>query len=417
MLCAAERVGFRDGELHLLTKTDIVEAARAAGAAASDGLPAHIKLDSKVDIVIANGCELEPLVFSRRYLLVHNAAEIINGLELAMQATRAERGIIAYVRTIPEIDAAIETAAAEHAGIEIFHAPPFYPIACAATGRVVPNSATLAAVGICVLDVETLYNLSRAVGGNPVTEHTVSIMGEVAEPAVLRLPLDTTVGEAIQCCGGTKNDDFRVLLGGPISGQIAEDLSQPIPGNTAAIVVLPANHVQIQRRMRPLSVMLLHARTACTNCDECTRYCTRYLSGQDIEPHQIMRAISYSLDSLNKSITSAVNCHECGVCDIVCRMGLSPRVICREIKAHLRAMGWSKPTSTIDGKLRAGFMKNRVPLEELADRLGVQKYVQAIDPHQILNTRMNPPRSIDSMIISPLQTGEETSSRERREEE
>jgi len=406
-----------------LNKADIVEAARSAGIGASDGLPAEIKLESKADIVIANGCELEPLVFSSRHVLLHNAAEIINGLELAMQATQAARGIVAYVKRIPEIDAAVQAAACGHAGIEIFHAPPFYPIeddftiACAATGRVVPNSATLAAIGVCVLDVETLYNLSRAAGGNPANERTVSITGEVAQPAVLRLPLGTTVGEAIERCGGAKNDDFRVLLGGPISGRIADDLSQPISRCTAAIVVLPANHVQIQRRMRPLSVMLLHARTACTACEECTRYCTRYLSGQDIEPHQIMRVISYSLDSLNKSITSAVNCHECGVCDIVCRMGLSPRVICREIKAHLRAMGWSTPASDIDGQLRTGFMKNRVPLEELAERLGVQKYVQAIDPQQILNAGVAPLRTVDGVMIHPLQTGEEAPAQERRKEE
>jgi Na+-translocating ferredoxin:NAD+ oxidoreductase RnfC subunit len=377
----------------LADRDEIIAAARAGGVVgARDGMPTHIRLERSAEIVIANGCECERLVFSDEYLMVHHAREVLDGLELAMAATGAKRGIIACVEADPELDEAVRVAPEGRSGIEVFHAPAFYPageeitLTYEATGRVPAVGAAAESVGVSVLDVETLYNLSLAVSGKPVTHRTVTVVGEVAEPAVTRLPLGAAIADAIGCAGGATVSAPAVVMGGPVCGALAEDLSQPITKATAALLVLPEHHVQVQKRVRSLAAMLLRARSACFQCHECTDHCTRYLMGQKIEPHKVMRAICYSLDNLNSSITSAVDCSECGVCDsFVCKMGISPRVICGQIRSHLAAMGWRRDPATLPTEVREEYAAGHITIDALVSRLGVEKYAQAVDRRRILH--------------------------------
>ena len=376
-----------------------------------DGVPTHAKLETPADVVIANGCDCEPLVYSSSHLLVQHANDVIDGLQLAMQATGAHQGIVAFISTAPVLEAAVRAAAARP-GIDVFHAPAFYPVgdecvlAYEATGRLAPSYGSAASVGVLILSVETLYNLSLAARGVPVTQRTVTVAGEVARPQVLRLPLGARASDAIQRAGGPAIERFRVLMGGPMHGGLADDACEPITKTTAAVIVLPPQHIQVQKRTRSLSMMLMRARSACFHCQECTDSCPRYLAGQQIEPHKIMRAISYSMDSLSTSITSAVNCNECGLCDsYVCKMGISPRVICHEIKGHLAAMGWQPmvppdfPTA-----VRSAYAVRHVPLDGLAARLGVTKYIQGIDLPKLLEAvaETGPP-IVQSLAVLMLQ--------------
>jgi len=391
---------------------DIIAAARAAGVVgARGGMPTHTKLGESAEIVIANGCECEPLVFSDRHLLAHHASEIITGLELAMAAAGARRGIVAYLNIDSQLDAIVRAEADKHPNVDVFHAPAFYPVdeeqtlTYEATGRAAPHSAAPAQAGVNVFNVETLFNLSNALAGRPVTHRTVTIGGEVARPCVARMPVGAKISDAIQQAGGPSAKSFRVLLGGPVSGFLVDDISTPITKTTAAILVLPTHHIQVQKRARSLAVMLLRARSACFQCRECTDYCTRRLVGREIEPHKIMRAICYSLDSLNTSITSAIDCGECGVCDsFVCKMGISPRLICRHIKAHLQAMGWEQPPDGEPGGVRDDYAARHISIDELVERLGVGEYVAATDLRAILHARAEVcrPQSISVPLLQHI---------------
>lgn len=379
-------------------RDEIIAAARAAGVVgARDGIPTHVKLDEPAEVVVANGCESEPLLFSGKRLLARHAREILNGLELAMAATGARRGIVAYLNVDSDLDAAVCSEADGNPNIDVFHGPDFYP-ACEAhtvtyetTGRVVPDGAAPASVGVGLFDVETLFNLSRALDGKPVTHRMVTVVGEVARPGVFRMPLGASFHDAIDRAGGAITEKFNVLVGGPVSGILADDTSQPITKTTAAVLVLPIHHIQVQKRERSIAVMLLRARSACFHCSECTERCTRHLAGCAIEPHKIMQAICYSLDNLNASITSATDCGGCGVCDsFVCKMGVSPRVICRQITSHLGAMGWERPPAGEPGRVMAEYATAHVSIEELIPRLGVAEYVAAADLRTIIHGDAEP---------------------------
>jgi Na+-translocating ferredoxin:NAD+ oxidoreductase RnfC subunit len=71
----------------------ISEQIRAAGVvgAGGTGFPAHVKAGARVEFVIANGAECEPLVHQDFELMLHYPQRVVDGVKLLMQATGACR--------------------------------------------------------------------------------------------------------------------------------------------------------------------------------------------------------------------------------------------------------------------------------------------------------------------------------------
>ena len=75
---------------------NLVEQGRLAGVvgAGGGGFPTHVKLAGKADTVIANGAECEPLLHKDAAVMEHQAAAMLQGIQLAMTAVGAGTGII-----------------------------------------------------------------------------------------------------------------------------------------------------------------------------------------------------------------------------------------------------------------------------------------------------------------------------------
>ena len=71
-----------------------VAAAGVVGAGGA-GFPTHVKLRGQAEWLICNGAECEPLLYSDQALMEGYAAELVRGLELAREATGAQRVVIA----------------------------------------------------------------------------------------------------------------------------------------------------------------------------------------------------------------------------------------------------------------------------------------------------------------------------------
>src|SRR5512143_1436225 len=62
------------------------------------GFPAHVKAGSRVEYVIANGAECEPLLHKDLELLTHEPGLVVKGLAQLMASTGASKGIIGVKR-------------------------------------------------------------------------------------------------------------------------------------------------------------------------------------------------------------------------------------------------------------------------------------------------------------------------------
>src|SRR5215471_3084679 len=56
------------------------------------GFPTYVKAQSKVEYIIANGAECEPLIHKDAEIMKHYAAEILAGMTSMMDATGAGKG-------------------------------------------------------------------------------------------------------------------------------------------------------------------------------------------------------------------------------------------------------------------------------------------------------------------------------------
>ncbi len=182
--------------LSSIDAAEIRERVRAAGVvgAGGAGFPTHIKLQARVDTVLVNAAECEPMLKVDQQLMAQQADRLIRGLGYAMTATGAREGIIALKAKYAPAIAALTPRLPEWARLHIL--PDVYPAGdevltiWLATGRRVPPAALPVSVGVVVNNVQTVLNIARAVEqGYPVTRRTLTVNGAVARPLTLAVPL------------------------------------------------------------------------------------------------------------------------------------------------------------------------------------------------------------------------------------
>jgi RnfABCDGE-type electron transport complex C subunit len=378
----------------------IIEKVKDAGVvgAGGAGFPTHVKIAAcpepgrraQVDTVIANGAECDPLLRSDQQLMANRAPEVVEGLRLVMQASGAERGVIALKREYTSAVAALQRTIPQGENISLHLMESHYPagdefvLVYEVTGRLVPETGLPLHVGCIVQNVGTLFNIARAQKGIPVTHRLLTVTGAVNEPKTLNLPIGTSIGEAIAWAGGIKiprwsartEEDYAVVVGGPMMGWLAQSLSEPVTKTTTGLIVLPRNNAVVRYLGRPLGSWVKRGRSTCDQCRDCTDLCPRYLLGHDLEPHKVMRSINYGLTEPTAIITAAVLCCECRLCEAyACPLELSPMAYYKEIKRQLAAQGWKnvvhKRSDLTPHPMR---QYRRVPMERLVARLGLTEY-------------------------------------------
>jgi len=159
----------------------IIQKVKDAGVvgAGGAGFPTHVKIAAQVDTVIANGAECDPLLRCDQQLMAAHAPEVIEGLRLVMQASGAERGVIALKREYTSAVAALQSniqypiSNTQGANISLHLLENHYPagdefvLVYEVTGRLVPEDGLPLHVGCIVQNVGTLFNIAMAQRGYP----------------------------------------------------------------------------------------------------------------------------------------------------------------------------------------------------------------------------------------------------------
>lgn len=380
---------------------DLVEAVRAAGVigAGGAGFPTHVKIAARVDTVIANGVECDPLLQCDQRLMESRAAEVMRGMKQVMEAMGAKRGIVAIKKSYRQAEAALQRAIdALPDGQEwtLCRLESRYPVGdefvlvYEATGRLVPETGLPLDVGCLVQNVQTLFNIARAGKGAPVTHRLLTVTGAVAQPVTLWVPIGTAIDDVLAWAGGVQSprwsgrtaDDYAVVVGGPMMGRVAASLDEPVRKTTSGLIVLPRDNVVVRYMTRSRKSWVRRGISTCDQCRDCTDLCPRYLLGHNLQPHEVMRAINYGLSQPADKVTAAVLCCECRLCEAyACPLELSPMAYYVSIKGELRAQRWVnevhkradfEPHPTRDYRL--------VPTRRLIARLGLTDWQDQICP-------------------------------------
>lgn len=369
----------------------IVAAVKAAGVvgAGGAGFPTHIKLAASADTIIVNGAECEPLLEVDRQLLSRHLAVVLEGLDAARLAVGARQAYLAIKGKYTSLVDELKMAAASRPWLEIATLPDIYPIGdehCLVyevLGRIVPPRGIPIDVGAVVLNVETLYNIARAMDGKPVIDTFITVNGAVAEPATWQIPVGCATQDVLSLAKPLYDlASLAVIEGGPMMGDLVEDLQGPVTKTTKGLVVLPQDHVVVTR-LKARQSALRRAFSVCSQCSLCTDLCPRHQLGHPIWPHRIMRSLAGD-GALDLEVArGALLCSECGVCDhYACFMGLSPRRVNQALKQGSALQGSSgqsssvKPTFSWAHKVRQGFYETQVPARRLLYRLDLARWAK-----------------------------------------
>lgn len=342
------------------------------------GFPAHIKANSKVEFVLANGAECEPLIHKDYELMLHFPKEIMRGLELLIESTKANKGYFGIKEKNTKAISAISSYL--NGKTELTKLGDFYPsgdefeLVYEATKRLIPPAGIPLDVGCVVNNVETLYNMALAEDGIPVTKKFICVAGAVKKPSSFFVPVGTSFKDLIEFVGGSKLSEFGIFVGGVMMGQLTFDLNEVVKKTTAGIIVLPKDHYLIKRKNQPEENWHRIGKSACDQCSYCTEFCPRYLLGYQVEPHKVMRSLGFTKTGAVVWNQMADLCCSCGLCTLyACPEDLYPKEACDKAKVEMREAGikfiQQKPVKV--HPIKEG---RQVPLKQLIMKLKLQDY-------------------------------------------
>jgi Na+-translocating ferredoxin:NAD+ oxidoreductase RnfC subunit len=342
------------------------------------GFPTHVKAKAEVEFVLANGAECEPLLHKDYEIMLNFAPEIVHGMEIMMEQTKASKG---YFGIKSKNALAAEAIKNEINGnIDMTFLGDFYPsgdeyeLVYAATKRLMPPYGIPLDVGCIVNNVETFYNVARAVDDLPVTEKFVCVAGLVNKPSTFFVPIGTTIKEILDHAGGVSINDFAVFESGILMGNLTFDFGRSVTKTSGGYIVLPKTHYLVDRMNRNIESMNRIGKSACDQCSYCTEFCPRYLLGYDVQPHKVMRSLEFTKSGEALWNQYADLCCSCGLCSLYsCPEDLYPREACDQGKTENKKMGvrYEQPKPVIVHPIKDG---RRVPLKQLMKKIDLYNY-------------------------------------------
>ena len=343
------------------------------------GFPTYVKAKSRVEFVLANGAECEPLIHKDVELMKNFPAQVVAGMHLMMKATGAQKGKFGIKE---KNGAAVEAIRGQVKSkpIELVLLGDFYPsgdeyeLVYSATGRLIPPGGIPLNVGSVVNNVETLYNVEAASKGLPVTDKFVSVVGAVRDRMTFWAPVGTSFRELIEAAGGATVADYAVFVSGILMGSLAPGVDEVVTKTTAGLIVLPRDHYLLTRKGRAEQDMNRIGKSACDQCSYCTEFCPRYLLGYEVMPHKVMRSLGFTLTGADNWNQWAQLCCSCGLCTLyACPEDLFPREACDQAKIDLRTAG-IKSTQQKPPVVHPMKEARRVPSSMLRRKLKVEEY-------------------------------------------
>ncbi len=363
------------------------------------GFPTHIKAGARVDFVLANGAECEPLIHKDYEFMLNFSESIVGGMKLMVEQTNAKKGYFGLKsKNVKAIDAVMPHL--KGSKIEMSELGDFYPagdeyeLVYSATKRLIPPAGIPLDVGCVVNNVETLHNIKKAEEGIPVTEKFICVTGAVKKPSTFFVPIGTSFREILDFAGGPTVSEYGMFSGGVMMGALTFDLDEVITKTSTGFIVLPKSHYLIKRKNQPEQNWFRIGKSACDQCSYCTEFCPRYLLGYNVQPHKVMRSLGFTKTGTEVWNQMAELCCACGLCTLyACPEDLYPKEACDRSKKEMRSQGikYVQQHPVNVHPIKEG---RRVPLKMLIKKLNLQDF----DSHTPYNPQGPKPSSVTILL-------------------
>jgi electron transport complex protein RnfC len=294
-------------DLDAMSKEEMIGAIRDAGIVGLGGaaFPTHVKLsppkDKKIDTLIVNGCECEPVLTADHRLMVEYTRAIIDGAKVFKKILDAKDLIFGI-----EDNKKDAIALFKDQGVNVARLKTKYPqgaekqLIKAILRREVPRGGLPMDVGCVVQNVGTCYAALLALKHRkPLIDRVLTVAGDgVKTHKNVLARIGTPVRDIIEYCGGYVATPKRIVLGGPMMGIAQYADSVPVIKGTSGILVWQDAQMIEEG--------------PCVRCASCVDACPMGLM-----PTEICNNVK------NKNFDAAKNfgvldCIECGCCAYVC---------------------------------------------------------------------------------------------------
>lgn len=297
-----------------MDKAALLKVIRSAGIVGMGGagFPTHVKLsppaDKAISHVIVNGAECEPYLTSDHRRMLETPEEILDGLQIAMKVLGLDKGYIGIEENKPDAIRLLTEKAAETGCITIVPLQTKYPqgaekqLIKAITNRQVPSGGLPADVGVIVLNIDTVTQISRAFRrGTPLIERIVTVAGDcIAAPCNLAVRLGAPFSHVIDAAGGFSKEPQKLIMGGPMMGIAQFSLDTPVIKTTSALLAFsePGDNYDLA--------------SPCIRCGKCVDHCPMRLMPLYLSKY----AAEENWEMCEKY--NVLDCIECGICSYLC---------------------------------------------------------------------------------------------------
>ena len=349
------------------------------------GFPSYAKLAEGANLLLINGAECEPLLYTDYVILKDELSEVLFGISQILSHTGIPKAIIAVKEhTAKRLDLTDGERLADRIFLRAL--PDVYPMGdeisliYEATGRLIKPGKLPITEGVIVYNVETVYNVARAVKrSEPVTKKWLTIGGDIKNPTVIKVPVGTKIADVFKTLDIKVAEGYTVLDGGPSMGKVINPATYAVSKTTKGILILPDDTQSAISRKTNVKMAIARAETACCQCTRCTDMCPRNLLGYPLEPHKMVRTAMGAVEAMPEMVISATLCCECGICEtLACSQGISPRAVIANYKALLSK---NKLRFNVDGEysVKSEREYRMVPSTKWTSLLGITRFDKVAD--------------------------------------
>lgn len=368
------------------------------------GFPSYAKLAEGANLLLINGAECEPLLYTDYVILRDEMSLVLSGISKVLESTGIPKSLIAIKdHTAKRLGVLDGDKLSDKIYIRVL--PDVYPMGdeisliYQATNRLVQPGKLPITEGVIVYNVETMYNLGRSVRfSEPVTKKWLTIGGDIKNPMVIKVPIGAKISDIFSKFGITVDENHTVIDGGPSMGKVINPSTYAVTKTTKGILILPNYTEAIASKKINKNLAVARAETACCQCTRCTDMCPRHLLGYPLEPHKMVRTAMGVAEVLPEMVLSATLCCGCGICEsLACNQGISPKAVIENYKGVL-AKNKMRFSSSDIYEVRDERDYRMVPSTRWMSMLGITKF----DKEAVFNGEYNDFNRVEISLSSHI---------------